>query len=81
MGSYNIHKTSLYRNRGLFTNGSKKMQKPVQSVIHKRLFLKVSEEESIDIIVINVLVGLVQKEDLKTYKRLSSKSMYIKDKY
>lgn len=68
-------------NKGLFTNGCKKLQKIVQSAIPKTLFLKVQEGGSRDIIVMNVIAGSVQKDDLKTCKKLSSKSMFIKDKY
>jgi len=59
----------LVVNKGLFTNGCKKLQKYVQTVNPKTLFLKVQEEELRDIIVMNVKVGLVQKEDQKTYKK------------
>ncbi len=48
------------------------MQKLVQNVIQKRLLLKVQEEELRDIIVMNVVAGLVQKEDLKIDKKLFS---------
>ena len=68
-------------NKGLFTNGCKKALKLVQNVILKTLFQKVQEEELIDIIVMNVAVGSVQKEDLKTYKKSSLKSMFIEDKF
>jgi hypothetical protein len=37
--------------------------------------------ELIDIIVVNVVLGLAQNEDLKTYRKSSSKSMFTKDKY
>ena len=67
-------------NKGLFTNGCKKALKLVQNVILKTLFQKVQEEELIDIIVMNVTVGSVQEEDLKTYKKSSLKSMFIEDK-
>jgi len=56
-------------NKGLFINGCKKVQKLVQNATPKILFLKVLEEELRDISVMNVTVGLVQKEDQKTYKK------------
>ena len=56
-------------NKGLFINGRKKVQKLVQNATLKILFLKVLEEELRDISVMNVIVGLVQKEDQKTYKK------------
>lgn len=68
-------------NKGLFTNGCKKLQKLVQNVIQKTLFLKVQEEELRDIIVMVVRAGSVRKEDLKTYKKSSLKSMFIEDKF
>ena len=68
-------------NKGLFTNGCKKLQKLVQNVIQKTLFLKVQEEELRDIIVMVVRTGSVRKEDLKTYKKSSLKSMFIEDKF
>jgi len=37
--------------------------------------------ELIGIIAMNVLLGLAQKEDQKTYKKSSLKSMFINDKY
>ena len=64
-------------NKGLFTNGCKKLQKLAQNVIPKTLFQKVQEEELRDIIVMNVAVGLVQIDDQKIYKKSSSKSMFI----
>ena len=57
------------------------MQKLVQNVIQKRLLLKIQEKELRDIIVMNVVAGLVQKEDLKTYKKLSLINMFIRGKY
>jgi hypothetical protein len=55
----------LVINKCLFTNGYKKLQKLAQNVIPKTLFQKVQEEELRDITVMNVVVGLVQKEDQK----------------
>ncbi len=66
-------------NEGLFINGCKKLQKYVQTVNLKTLFLKVQEEELRDIFVMNVIVGLVQKEGQKTYKKSFSKSTFIVD--
>jgi len=71
----------LVVNKGLFIDGCKKLQKYVQTVNLKTLFLKVQEEELRDIFVMNVTVGLVPKEDLKAYKKLFSKSMFIEDKF
>jgi hypothetical protein len=68
-------------NKGLFTNGCKKVLKLVQNVILKKQYRKAQEEELRDIFVINVAVGLAQKEDLISYKKLSSKSMFIGDKF
>ncbi len=68
-------------NKGLFTNGYKKLQKHVQTVNLKTLFPKVQEEELRDTFVMNVIVGLVQKEDQKTYKKSSLKSMFIEDRF
>ena len=68
-------------NEGLFTDGCKKIQKLVQNAIPKTLFPRVQEEELRDIIVMNAIVGLVQNDDLKTYKKSFSKSMFTKDEY
>jgi len=68
-------------NKGLFTNDCKKSLKLVQNVILKTLFPKVQEEELRDTIVMNVIVGLAQKEDQKIYRKLSLKSMFIVDKF
>jgi len=68
-------------NKGLFTNDCKKALKLVQNVILKTLFPKVQEEELRDTIVMNVIVGLAQKEDQKIYKKLFLKSMFINDKF
>ena len=50
-------------------------------MILKTLFPKVQEEELRDTIVMNVIVGLAQKEDQKIYKKLFLKSMFIVDKF
>jgi len=71
----------LVVNKGLFTNGCKKLQKHVQTVNLKTLFLKVQEEDLRDTFVMNVTVGLVQKEDQKTYKKSFLKSMFIKGRF
>ena len=57
------------------------MQKLVQNAIPKTLFPRVQEEKLRDIIVMNAVVGLVQNDDLKTYKKSFSKSMFTRDKY
>ena len=68
-------------NKGLITNDCKKALKLVQNVILKTLFPKVQEEELRDTIVMNVIVGLAQKEDQKIYKKLFLKSMFIDHKF
>ena len=68
-------------NKGLFTDGCKKLQKYAQIVKEITQKRMVFVEEFKDINVMIAVKSLAQKEDQKIYKKLSSKSMYIRDKY